>query len=210
MGKFEDLTSRRFGRLVVISRAPNRGKIVYWKCRCDCGKLVETQGCALKAAHAKSCGCWQRDYRKGISPANRTHGQRYADGGRPSREYRAWCNMIQRCENPGNMNYEDYGGRGINISRDMRSFDGFLEILGRCPSDFTLDRIDVNGNYERGNVRWIAQADQKRNTRKNRFISYRGRTMTISEWAREAGMTPAKLTKRIRRGWPIERALGYV
>ena len=211
MGKFIDLSGMRFGRLTVISRAPSSRyadqTVTRWKCKCDCGNEIAVQGCSLRTGHSKSCGCWQRDYRKNIPPPNKTHGHRYQDKGRCTREYSAWCNMIQRCENPNNTNFKDYGARGIMIDPALRTFEGFMKVLGPCPNRFTLDRIDCNGNYSPGNVRWIDQASQKRNTRRNIAIIHRGRSMCISEWAREIGVTPNCIKRRLMRGWSVERAL---
>lgn len=151
---------QRFTRLVVIARA---GKD-RWRVRCDCGteKNVYTQ--SLRTT-TKSCGCLKREVdaqRRGTL----THGQaRRVDGKRPP-VYAVWAAMIQRCENPKAIGYERYGGRGIRVCERWQSFADFASDVGERPSaKHSIDRIDPNGNYEPGNVRWATAAEQARTRR---------------------------------------------
>lgn len=117
--------------------------------------------------------------------------------------------MKDRCLNPKMPQYKNYGGRGITIcDRWRKSFIDFLEDVGRRPSlDHTLDRIDNNGNYEPGNVRWATPEEQQNNKRDSRLVSFNGETKTIAQWARHCGMEKSTLYRRIMSGWDVELAL---
>jgi hypothetical protein len=117
--------------------------------------------------------------------------------------------MIQRCTNPSNSKYAYYGGRGISIcSRWVESFAAFLADMGECPgSGYSIDRIDVNGNYEPGNCRWATKKEQSRNTRQIHALSFFGERKSLSEWAERFGLKPTTLKGRLVDGWPIETAL---
>jgi hypothetical protein len=164
-----DLTGQRFGRWVVLSRAPRTKKQIQWNCRCDCGRLRVVAGDTLILARTKSCGCYKA---KLLSLKTRIHGEsEFAKkgSGRPvtvTREYRAWCSMKQRCFNENCKAYQWYGARGITIcERWLKSFPAFLEDMGRCPPGLTLDRKDNDGNYEPVNCRWADLSTQRRNQR---------------------------------------------
>lgn len=125
-----------------------------------------------------------------------------------SPEHRAWSSMIRRCTNPTQRAYKNYGGRGIVVcERWLKSFECFLEDMGRLPPDHTLDRIDNDGNYEPGNCRWATKTTQANNTRRNHFIEHAGRRQTIAEWAMEIGVKHATLKRRIYKGLSLDRAL---
>jgi hypothetical protein len=126
-----------------------------------------------------------------------------------SPERTAWMNMRKRCFNPKNPEYKNYGGRGITVCDRWLSFEAFLEDMGERPSSkHTLDRYpDNNGNYEPGNCAWRTQKEQMQNRRVNHWITFDGRTQTISAWAEETGFTPGKIWNRLNLGWSVERAL---
>lgn len=179
MGRLVDVTGKRYGRLEVIARAgSNHRKKALWTCRCDCGATVVALGCYLRNGDTGSCGCLNRDRINGNSHGV-THGQSAAGGRRRATpEYAAWGGIINRCENPHAANYADYGGRGIAVCERWRgSFEAFLEDMGKRPegsgsesrAKFSIDRIDNDGNYEPGNVRWTTRTGQARNTRANRL-----------------------------------------
>ena len=115
--------------------------------------------------------------------------------------------MKRRCENPGAHAYERYGGRGISVASEFKTFQGFFAYLGSCPPGFTLDRIDNDGNYEPGNVRWTDRKTQGRNKRNNHVIALRGKRQPLSAWAEELGITWLSLLSRLETGWPVEEAL---
>lgn len=125
--------------------------------------------------------------------------------------YRSWAAMIQRCHNEKCKDYPNYGGRGIKVCQLWRdSFDAFFLMVGPRPNiTDTLDRIDSNGNYEPGNVRWASREEQTRNQRSNINVEIDGVTKTVSEWTEEDWCTVSKFTvyKRLKRGWEPLRAL---
>lgn len=129
-------------------------------------------------------------------------------GGSGTPEHRIWKGMHQRCGNPNTIGWKDYGGRGISVCQQWESFPQFLADMGPRPSSsHSLDRIDVNGNYEPGNVRWASTAAQGTNRRNNRLLTYQGRTQTITEWAGETGINLGTLRDRLEAGWTVDRAL---
>ena len=126
-----------------------------------------------------------------------------------SPEHRAWVHMKQRCTNPNKREWPHYGGRGIKVCDEwMVSFTAFYEHLGPRPSDkHSVDRIDVNGNYEPGNVRWATQQEQIDNTNVVRMITLNGKTQSISAWEREMGLSKGAVRSREKAGWSIEEAI---
>lgn len=131
----------------------------------------------------------------------RTHGKTN------TREYRAWGHMVSRCECASQKDDPNYAGRGIKVAPTLRSFESFFAVLGPCPDGMTLDRIDVNGDYAPGNVRWADAKTQARNRRSSHLITHDGKTQTLTEWSIESGIPYRRLLMRIRSGWPIDKAL---
>lgn len=124
-------------------------------------------------------------------------------------EFYAWVNMKTRCTNPNYYLWHRYGGRGIKVcERWRRSFLAFLADVGRKPfSTAMLDRIDNNGNYEPGNVRWVDRIENSRNRNCVRSITARGKTMTLPEWEEESGRSRKIIWRRLKDGWPAELAI---
>ena len=143
------------------------------------------------------------------NPRNYQHGygsiypeKRYA-------EYGIWTNMIYRCHNPNCDAYERYGGRGIEVCPRWReSFENFLSDMGFRPSpDYSLDRIDNDGDYEPGNVQWASSKEQMCNRRGNVKLTYQGKTQALSEWAEEKNLGENTLRARLNYGWDLSDAL---
>lgn len=124
--------------------------------------------------------------------------------------YIAWTNMKARCLNPKQTGYKDYGGRGITIcDRWLNSFENFLADMGECPAGLSLDRERSDENYEPGNCRWVTWTKQMNNQRKTIRLTHAGRTMSLSEWAVETGLSRECIRGRLKLAWSIERALGF-
>lgn len=121
--------------------------------------------------------------------------------------FKTWDSMRQRCRNPDNKDFANYGGRGISVCDRWNEFQTFLADMGERPSGMTLDRIDVNGNYEPSNCRWATPKAQSRNKRNNVVVEFDGQQMTVAEWAEKTGIERKTLEYRIRAGWRPERAL---
>jgi len=125
---------------------------------------------------------------------------------RKSREYAAWKSMRQRCNDPNCKAYKYYGARGIRDK--FLNFEEFFSHLGQCPTSMSLDRIDNNGHYEKGNVRWADSLTQMNNRSDNLKFTYKGKTQALSEWSREIGISVGTLWYRFAKArWPIDRVL---
>ena len=126
-------------------------------------------------------------------------------------EYKSWASMKGRCDNPGITHYERYGGRGIAYQKSWVRFEEFIKDMGNMPEPkMELDRIDNDGNYCKENCRWATRKEQTRNRggkRATRLYTFNNKTMCISDWAKEIGLTPQSLQKRLNKGWPLELAL---
>jgi hypothetical protein len=151
MKPIEDLTGKIFGDLTVIGPIFNNGR--RWLCRCSCGNEVYLRANRLTSTNTKSCGC-----NKGWPKTS--------NGLSASPEYKAYCDARSRCLNPNRPNYSGYGGRGIKFL--LTSFNEMFKDIGPRPSSkHSLDRIDNDGNYEVGNLRWATKKEQQNNMRSN-------------------------------------------
>ncbi|HFK1476726.1 hypothetical protein OCF13_26385 [Bacillus tropicus] len=159
MPEFIDLTGKKFGRLTVVERVENdKYKNVRFRCICDCGNHKVIYRNALATGRTVSCGCYNKE---ATSKRAKIHGNSKTP------EYSAIISIIGRCENPKNPEYNNYGGRGISVCERWRSSPGlFVEDMGERPSpNHSIDRIDVNGNYEPSNCRWATLSEQGHNKR---------------------------------------------
>lgn len=193
-----NLTGQQFGHLTALARTwKDNFHSWMWRCQCDCGAEVIVRGATLTAGRTSAChSCAARE-------SSTTHGQS------KSALYRRWQAMKARCTNPNHRQYEDYGGRGIRVcDRWLHSFENFAADMGSTfEPELWIDRIDVDGNYEPDNCRWETPPAQQRNKRNNHVLTFAGRSMTVTDWADEIGVKPNTLVYRLRRGWPLERAL---
>lgn len=188
-----------FGRWRVLHEAGLKNYSRYWLCQCDCLCIREVRGEHLSRGRSRSCGCLSTD----LSP----HGHCRASIGK-SPEYNIWNNIKKRCYNPRNPSYPRYGGRGIQMCEQWRSFITFLAEVGARPSaGLSLERIDNNGHYEPGNIRWATPTEQSRNRRSNVRLTFHGQTKTLVEWAEIRGIRPTIIQGRLRRGASLEEAL---
>jgi hypothetical protein len=132
----------------------------------------------------------------------------HARSGSHSATYNSWQSMTQRCTNPSHKNFDGYGGRGIGICERWGSFELFLADMGDRPEGMTLDRLDVNGNYEAGNCQWSTPSEQSANRRCALVYEHEGRRLTLKEWSSHLGINYHTLRYRIRvYGWSIGRSL---
>jgi hypothetical protein len=115
--------------------------------------------------------------------------------------------MMKRCLNPKNKSWPDYGGRGIKVCDEWHAFENFLNDMGSRPVGSTIDRIDNNGPYQKDNCKWSTRIEQNRNTRQNHMLSDGAKTQTLQEWADSIGINHSSLIGRLKRGWPLHRAL---
>lgn len=197
-GRFaQDITGQQFNYWTVDSRAGTSGGKALWNCLCRCGASGTVSGCDLRSGHSKSCGCHQKEM---ASKVNSTHRMRQ------SKEYAAWSAMMTRCTNPNAINYADYGGRGIKVCDRWKNFENFYADMGEA-NGLTLDRLDVNGDYESSNCRWATRKEQCNNKRNNLVIEFSGERMTAIQWSERTGIGEGTIRKRIRLGWPVERVL---
>ncbi len=197
-----DISGQRFGRLVAVRETDQRiDKSVVWECLCDCGEIcLRSQG-SLRAKRTTSCGCKRREILKFGNPS---HGMSY------TRTHRIWAGMLARCLTPSmGKTYEKYGGAGISVCAEWRSFATFLADMGECPSDgHSIDRYpNQSGNYEPGNCRWATLIEQQNNRKSNRVVEIDGQTKTVSQWSRIYGIRPLTAIERMRRGWPEQAAI---
>ena len=195
----------KYGRLLIIEFAgvSTKGQR-QWLCQCDCGnKHITITANLLSRSKVKSCGCYKMERIIALGGRNKKHGME----GTP--EYKAWVGMRKRCCSPNNASYASYGGRGIRVCDEwMTSFENFFRDLGPRPGPgYSLERIDVNGNYEPTNCKWATIAEQNRNRRDNLIIEFDGRRQTLSLWAAETGIGRATISWRLKNGWDVDRAL---
>lgn len=207
MGAVE-LTGQRFGRLTPIEwtgKKTKSGHNYIWLCKCDCGNYVEVSTGDLRSGSTVSCGCYTRDR---MSKLNRTH------GGRKERLYLVWMDMRRRCRDPKDVEYENYGGRGISVCDEWQSYEpfrawamshGYDETAkqGQC----TLDRIDTNKGYYPENCRFVDMKVQCNNKRNNCLVTYNGKTQTAAQWERELWLKRGSVAKKIKQGCSVEKAL---
>ena len=190
---------RTFGRLTVVDSV---GYVMagsrlreQLRCSCICGTEILSIPGKLTSGNTTSCGCLNKERRI-------THGESKAP------VYKVWCAMRDRCANPRNSQYGNYGARGISVcDRWSNSYVAFRDDMGPRPRGGTLERIDTNGNYEPSNCRWATHLEQMNNTRETVRLTLNGETKSLQDWARLLGVSHHRLSWRKRAGWSDEDAL---
>ena len=192
-----NMVGKRYGRVVVVSRAGSEtgggGTVATWNVRCDCGVVWVARGGNLRSGRTTQCrSCASTKHALNETP-----------------EYRVWAGMIQRCTNPHNDEYRNYGARGIAVDPIWRQdFAAFYTHLGARPTpQHTLDRIVNDRGYVPGNVRWATKKEEGQNRRANRVLDVAGERATLTQWSERHGVPVPTIRGRLRRGWPVERAV---
>ena len=191
MSHLRDMTNEKIGRLLVVERAENTGQgQAQWLCVCECGKTSVVRGGDLRNGKVLSCGCFKIE--------NQTK-----HGSHKEKLYRVWVSMKNRCECKTNKHYSIYGGKGVSVFKEWN--DDFLCFKNWAYNNgytegLTIDRIDVNGNYEPLNCRWITNREQQYNKSTNVFIKIEETTKTLTEWCKEYNVPISTARARIKRG----------
>lgn len=194
MWKRIDVTGEKFGKLTAIRNSGfDKTSRSLWECICECGGTKTVTITKLRTGVVRSCGCLL------LEPRHVTHGKS------DSSTFRTWANMKYRCSNPKNRDWKHYGGRGIKFCDRWKRFENFLEDMGDRPPGKSLERINVNGDYEPSNCRWAGVREQQQNKRNTVRLTIGSQTKTISEWSEIYGVDPSMIAHRIRKKWPLER-----
>jgi hypothetical protein len=201
--KYIDITGEKFGRWTVIERGKNdkNGKAM-WLCQCECGSQPrEVNSSSLRNGVSNSCGCLNLEK---ISSRFKLHGKS------KTRLNNIWFNMKQRCYNSKNPNYADYGGRGIKICDEwLNDFLNFYNwsIENGHSDELSIERINVNGDYDKHNCKWATDLEQANNKRNNVYITINNVTRTAAQWEKDSGINKSTFRNRIRRGLQGEELL---
>ena len=203
----ENLIGKKFNRLQVL-KFDHKDKYYnsYWLCKCDCGNYRIVSASGLRYGHTKSCGCYQKEQSTKLCKSRATHNCS------KSRLYHIWTGIKQRCLNPNNPDYKKwYGGHGVKVCEGWKeSFENFQKwALSHGYNDnLSIDRIDSKGNYEPKNCRWETSRNQANNTSRNHKITYKNKTQTVAEWARQLKISSRTLLGRLTvYKWDIKKAL---
>lgn len=205
----KDMTGQKFGMLTVIEqhgfKKPNkRGqRYALWYCKCDCGNYCEKSTDVLRRKRNNhSCGCLAKEHLKKITAGNMTHGMTN------TRLYNCYKGMIARCYREKDIHYPAYGGRGIVVCEEWKNdkkafFDWSLS--HGYQDDLTIERVNVDGNYEPSNCTWIPMGEQYNNKRQNIMIDWMGERHNATYWARKTGIPAGTIRWRYKHGWDTER-----
>ena len=192
--RFKDETGRRYGRLIVLGC----DSITSCKARLigpfDCCQRRTVGGQDLRRGRTTSCGC---------SRIQHGHARRE----KQTQEYRSWEAMLRRCENPKDVNFASYGGRGISICKRWHSFKHFFSDMGCRPTGLTLERVENSLGYFPSNCKWASPKEQARNRRDNRILTFNGKTLCATAWAELLGLKADTILDRMDRGDSIRRCL---
>lgn len=213
--KYKNQIGKKYGKLLILEEDKNINKRgTYYKCQCDCGNIKSLLGFNVINGRTKSCGCITKEINKYNAPNTKHKLSK-------TRIYKIWSKMKNRCNNDKYFQYYLYGGRGIKVCEEWSNKkDGFINFYNWAikngyekhlqkfgNKNTTIDRIDVNGNYEPSNCKWSTQKEQSLNKTNNRLIKYNNEEHTISEWAIIKNLTKSTIYHRLERGWSVEKTL---
>jgi len=197
-----ELSGQTYGRWTVLQRVRNsEAGVTMWLCECSCGTQRPIKGHLLTSGRSKSCGCLKAEL---TTKRSTKHGAATA-GITPT--YSTWAAMKARCLNPNHSNYRYYGGAGITVCKKWLKFEGFLEDMGEKPPGMTLERRDNTKGYYKENCVWASRKVQANNRDNNNFITVRGKTKTLQQWADEIGISKSTLRDRLAAGWSKSEAV---
>lgn len=195
-----NMIGKKFNKLIVLEECKERkDRRKVYKCICECGNIVNVIGKNLRNGNTKSCGCLKHD-----TKPNFKHGKRH------TRLYNIWYDMKRKCYKQNRQDYHCYGGRGIKICDNwLHDFMNFYDwsMVNGYNDTLTIDRIDVNGNYEPSNCRWTDIKTQGNNRRTNVLLTYNGKTQTMMMWAEELNLPYNTVKYRHQKGWNDEDCL---
>ena len=196
-----DLTGGKFGRWTVLEKTGKKHNKISYLCKCECGTVRVVTADTLINGRSLSCGCFQKEV---VSRRETTHGMT------GKRIYNIYHNMKNRCYNPNDDRYKDYGGRGIRICDEWlgkHGFENFVEwsMVNGYAENLTIDRVNVNGNYEPSNCRWATNAEQSNNKRTCVYFTFFGITKNLKEWCNCIGENYKKMYGRYYRGYETFR-----
>lgn len=199
----KDITGQTFGRLTAIKYVySDKSRTAVWQCKCNCGNIVNVKGTELRNGQVNSCGCLQKERAR---MSNTKHGKSN------TKLHPVWRGMKQRCYNKNDKRYKYYGARGIAVCDEWRNdFMAFYtwSMNNGYKEGLTIDRIDINGNYEPDNCRWTTQKQQNKNTRHNKNYTINGETYCLKDWCTILRLKYSTVANRINLyNWSIERAL---
>lgn len=200
---FKDLTGQKFNRLLVLYKtSKSKSGHYYWLCKCDCGKEKEILGTHLIQGNIKSCGCYNSE----LASKRAKMKQKIPN----KRLSHIWQSMKQRCYDENSISYKNYGKRGITICNEwLNNPTNFYDwaMANGYRENLTIDRIDVNGNYEPNNCRWVIWKKQCENKRNNVIIEYNGEKECVSYFIKKYNLNEFAIYDRLRRGWSIKDAI---
>lgn len=197
----KEYINRKFGRLTIISEGKTvkyiKNNVLYVNCICECGTKKEIELNSIIRGKSKSCGCYSKEINRKI---HTKHGHSMISSFKKNPDYCIWLKMKSRCLNPKDKSYSHYGGRGIKVcDRWLESFSNFIEDMGwRISNKYSIERIDVNGDYCPENCRWILLSDQSKNTRRNIMIKHQDKTLCLKEWCDILHLNYNQMRRKIR------------
>ena len=202
MSKLIDLIGRKFGKLTVIKKVESNslGRAM-WLCKCDCGNEVIVQGTCLRNGNTKSCGCLRIENSKSKTVKHNLTKHRI---------YNIYIHIKQRCNKPKCKQYKWYGAKGIQICEEWeKDFINFYNwaMANGYKENLSIDRINVNGNYEPSNCRWVDMKTQQNNRGNNFRVKINNQTHTLPEWAEIYKISIHTIRTRLARGWKVQEAI---
>lgn len=207
---YKDLKDKKYGKLLVEEYLyTNKRRKAVWKCKCDCGNYIEVSSDKLTTGNTKSCGCLHKETSSNNIKKAIKKNIKYKSKAEEI-IIKTFKRMEKRCYDFNCQAYKNYGGRGIKVCDEWLNNNNLFyiwSINNGWRKGLTIDRIDVNGNYEPNNCRWVSNLIQQNNKRNNKYLTFNNETHTIAEWSRILNIPKGTISDRIRRNYPIEKIL---